>query len=133
MLLKKKVVTEAEIKEFVGDHEFLGGFVRFMDETWRTLKPGGQLIASFPYAGSPGYFQDPTHVNPISHVTLAYFDPMSKDAAGNLYHLYTIYRPKPWKVLRCFYDTSGFCEIALEKRIIDKSYNCTEDNCMSSK
>jgi len=133
LLLKKKVVTTKEIAEYVGDYEFLGGFIRFMDEVWRILKPGGQFISSFPYAGSPGYWQDPTHTNPISHVTLAYFDPMCKDSSENYYNLYTIYRPKPWKLLRCFYDTSGFCEIAMDKRKIDKSYNVSSDNEMSSK
>ena len=122
LLLKKKVITTKEVAEYVGDYEYLGGFVRFMDECWRVLKPGGQLIASFPYAGSPGYFQDPTHVNPINHVTMSYFDPLAKDSAGNLYNLYTIYRPLPWKLLRCFYDTAGNVEIALDKRKVDPSY-----------
>lgn len=123
LLLNKKIVTQSEIDKFVGEYRFLGGFIRFMDEVWAKLKDGGQFISVFPYAGSAGYWQDPTHVNPISHVTLAYFDPLAKDSGGNLYHLYTIYRPKPWKILRCFYDTNGFIEIALEKRKIDPSYH----------
>lgn len=124
LLLDKKIITTKEVSEYIGEYEFLGGFVRFMDEIWRVLKPDGQLIASFPYAGSWGYWQDPTHINPVSHVTLAYFDPLAKDSSGNFYSLYSIYRPKPWKIVRCFYDTNGFVEIALEKRKIDKSYNC---------
>jgi len=124
LLLDKKIVTAKDISNYVGEHEFLGGFVRFMDELWRITKPGGQVIASFPYAGSTGFWQDPTHVNPISHVTMAYFDPLVKDSAGNYYNLYTIYRPKPWKILRCFYDKNGFVELALEKRKVDKSYKC---------
>jgi hypothetical protein len=127
-LLKfKGVVTESEVGKFIGDYRFLGGFVRFMDEVWSKLKVGGQFISVFPFAGSPGYWQDPTHVNPISHVTLAYFDPLAKDSGGNLYHLYTIYRPKPWKIVRCFYDTNGFIEVAMEKRAIDPSYHTLED------
>jgi SAM-dependent methyltransferase len=124
LLLDKKIITTKEVSEYIGEYEFLGGFVRFMDEIWRVLKPDGQLIASFPNAGSWGYWQDPTHINPTSHVTLAYFDPLAKDSSGNFYNLYSIYRPKPWKMVRCFYDTNGFVEIALEKRKIDKSYNC---------
>jgi SAM-dependent methyltransferase len=133
LLLQKKVVTRKEIEKNVGDYRFLGGFVRFMDEVWRITKPGGQFISTFPFAGSPGYWQDPTHVNPITHVTMAYFDPLAKDQAGNLYHLYTIYRSKPWKIVKCFYDTNGFMEIAMEKRLIDKSYKVSSDNGMKTK
>lgn len=132
LLIEKKIVSQEEINNSVGDYRFLGGFIRFMDEVWAKLKDGGQFISTFPYAGSPGYWQDPTHVNPISHVTLSYFDPLARDSGGNLYNLYTIYRPKPWKVLRCFYDTNGFIEIALEKRKIDPSYHTTSDNCMKN-
>jgi len=123
LLLSKKIVTSKEVADYVGDYEFLGGFIRFMDEVWRITKPGGQFISVFPYAGSPGYFWDPTHLNPIRHETLAYFDPFAKDSAGNMYNFYYIYRPKPWKVIKCFYDMNGFMEVALEKRKIDKSYN----------
>lgn len=133
LLLEKQVVTPEEVTSRVGDYKFLGGFVRFMDEVWRILKPGGQFLSSFPFGGSPGYFQDPTHVNPVTHVTMAYFDPFAKDSAGNFYNLYTIYRPKPWKIVKCFYDQNGFMEIAMEKRVIDKSYKVTGDNGMSSK
>ena len=123
ILLEKKIITTKDVVDKIGDYDFLGGFIRFMDEVWRILKPDGQFISSFPYAGSPGYWQDPTHINPINHITLTYFDPLAKDPAGNLYNLYTIYRPKPWKILDCFYDPNGFMEVAFEKRIIDKSYN----------
>lgn len=124
LLLNKKIITKKEVETFVGEYEFIGGLLRFMDEIWRILKPEGQLIASFPYAGSPGFWQDPTHLCPINHVTMAYFDPLAKDSSGNLYNLYTIYRPLPFKILRCFYGVEGFVEIAMEKRKIDKSYNC---------
>jgi hypothetical protein len=131
LLLGKGLVSKKDIDSFVGDYEFLGGFMRFMDEAWRILKPGGQSQHIFPFAGSQGYWQDPTHINAINHITMAYFDPMAKDSAGNLYHLYTIYRPKPWKLLRCYYDTIGFVEIAMEKRKIDPSYH-TLDNTMEA-
>lgn len=131
LLLKTKVVKKGDIERYVGEYRFLGGFVRFMDEVWRITKPGGQFISTFPFAGSPGYWQDPTHVNPITHVTMAYFDPLAKDSAGNMYHLYSIYRAKPWKIVKCFYDQNGFMEIAMEKRVIDKSYG-TLDNSLDS-
>ena len=131
LLLKKGVVKKEEVDTFVGDYRFLGGFLRFMDEVWMKLKPGGQFISTFPYAGSPGFFQDPTHLNPITPTTLAYFDPLSKvDGTNQLYNLYTIYRPKPWKIVKCFYDQQGFIEVCLEKRKIDKSYRCSSDNGM---
>lgn len=105
-----------------------GGFIKFMDEIWRITKFGGRLMASFPYAGSPGYWQDPTHVNGITEVTIAYFDPLAKDLqSGTFYHLYTIYRPKPWKIVSCNYNIYGNMEILLEKRIVDKSYNVSEE------
>lgn len=132
LLLLKKVITTSDVDKFIGDYQFLGGFIRFMDEVWTKLKPGGQFISTFPYGGSPGYFQDPTHVNPITHVTLAYFDPLAKDSAGNMYNLYTIYRSKPWKIIKCFYDVNGFMEVAMEKRQLDKSYRATSDNGMST-
>lgn len=127
LLLQKKIVTTGEVEKYVGEYRFLGGFVRFMDEVWRITKPGGQFISTFPFAGSPGYWQDPTHVNPITHVTMAYFDPLAKDSSGNTYHLYSIYRAKPWKIVKCFYDQNGFMEIAMEKRQIDPSYKTLED------
>lgn len=127
LLLSKKVVSKKEIEAYVGDYRFLGGFVRFMDEVWRILKPGGQFMNTFPMAGSPGYWQDPTHVNPINEVTLTYFDPLAKDAAGNTYNLYYIYRPKPWKIQAAAYQLNGFMEMVMEKRKIDKSYR-TADN-----
>lgn len=130
LLLAKSLVTKKEIEASVGDYRFLGGFGRFMDEVWRTLKPGGQFISTFPFAGSPGYWQDFTHVNPITHVTLAYFDPFAKDPVGNMYHLYTIYRPMPWKIVRCFYSVDGTIEVAMEKRPIDKSYNVSSESGM---
>jgi len=123
LLLEKRLVTKKEIDTSVGEYRYLGGFVRFLDEVWRVLKYDGQLIAVFPYAGSHGFWQDPTHINPITHVTLAYFDPLAKDSDGNLYNLYQIYRPKPFKIVKCFYDPNGFIEVALEKRRIDPSYN----------
>jgi predicted SAM-dependent methyltransferase len=123
LMLKKKLLSKGEIEATVGDYKFLGGFVRWMDECWRIMKPGGQLISVFPYAGSPGFYQDPTHLNNISHVTLAYFDPLAKDPrSGQFMGLYNIYRCKPWKQIKMGYDTNGFLEIALEKRLIDKSY-----------
>ena len=133
LLLAKSLVTKTEIEASVGEYRFLGGFIRFMDEVWRITKPGGQFISTLPFAGSPGYWQDLTHVNPLSHVSFAYLDPYSKVEGTNQYYgLYQIYRPMPWKIVRLFYDQNGFIEVCLEKRRIDKSYNVSSDNGMKT-
>lgn len=103
-----------------------GNFIRFMDEVWRILKPGGQFMISAPYAGSPGYWQDPTHVNGCNEITWTYFDPLAKDPSGNPYNLYYIYRPKPWKIANCAFQLQGFMEVLLEKRLVDKSYRVAD-------
>lgn len=99
-----------------------GIFLKFMDEVWRITKPGGQFLISLPYAGSSGYWQDPTHVNGCNEITWTYFDPLAKDPYGTYYNLYYIYRPKPWKIVSCSFSLNGFMEVILEKRPIDKSY-----------
>lgn len=118
LLEKKKILSKKDIKAHIGEYDHFGTFIRFMDEVWRILKPGGQFAFVVPYAGSQGYWQDPTHVNPINEITLAYFDPMDRS------NFYTIYRPKPWRIVpnTLSFNIHGFLEVVLEKRIIDKSY-----------
>ncbi len=84
--------------------------LQFFDEIWRILKLQGQLALSMPYAGSPGYYQDPTHVSPYTERTFQYFDPW--------YPLYQIYKPKPWEIVKGYpvYQTGGFLEIVMKKR-----------------
>lgn len=48
-------------------------FIRLMSEIYRCLKPGGIFLAVTPAFPSPSAFQDPTHVNFISSVTINYF------------------------------------------------------------
>lgn len=116
LLLKKKVITPAEVKEYLGDMDFESNFVRFMDEVWRILKPGGEFMIRVPYAGTVGYWQDPTHVNGITEAVWYYFDPFH--ATG----LFKIYRPKPWEIKHCFWDTEGIMETLLIKRREDQSF-----------
>lgn len=116
LMLKKKLITQKEIDETIGEIEPGPLFMRFLDEVWRVLKPGGQFMASMPYATSAGFYQDPTHVNHISEATFAYFDPI---AAGGLYY---IYKPKPWEIESCSYAVNGNMEVLLRKRKIDPSY-----------
>ncbi|HKG48107.1 MAG TPA: methyltransferase domain-containing protein [Pyrinomonadaceae bacterium] len=57
------------------EHLPLDALVRFLDETGRTLKPGGLLILETPnpenlIVGSCNFYLDPTHQNPIPIPTL---------------------------------------------------------------
>ena len=92
------------------------GFINFMNEVWRVMKPGGEWMIVLPYAGSPGYWQDPTHVNPCNETTWHYFDPLAQQPGGGLSYLWTIYKPKPWKIKFSAYQSNGNMEIVLVKR-----------------
>ena len=48
-------------------------FVRFMDEVWRVLAPGGLFYALTPAFPRAHAFRDPTHVNIITEETHHYF------------------------------------------------------------
>ncbi len=104
----------SHILEHINPHK--GVFISVMDEIWRVLKPGGQLAFVVPYAGSHGFYQDPTHCNPINETTMLYFDPL--DPSG----LYTFYRPKPWKIEFQAMNRNGLLEVLMSKRDWDKSY-----------
>ena len=107
----------SHVIEHVPPHNF--GFINFMDEVWRVMKPEGQFAIAMPYALSPGMFQDPTHCNFCNETTWTYFDPLETKLNGALYR---IYRPKPWKIVRLFWDTMANMEVMLEKRKDDRSY-----------
>jgi len=94
-----------------------GIFLNVMNEIWRILEPDGQFAFVVPYAGSPGYWQDPTHCNGITEVTMYYFDPLHESG------LYKFYRPKPWKIENLTYNHTGNLECILIKRREDKSYD----------
>jgi SAM-dependent methyltransferase len=81
----------------------------FMDEVWRILEIGGTFAVSVPYAGSRGFWQDPSHCNGLNEVTWQYFDPH--------FPLYGIYKPKPWKIQKGFpvYQNQGNMEVILTK------------------
>ena len=97
-----------------------GGFLRFMDEVWRVLKFDAQFAIALPYAGSPGYWQDPTHCNGCNEATWAYFDPLEPHTGGALYR---IYRPKPWKIQTLVWEPMANMEVILQKRRPDRSYD----------
>lgn len=94
--------------------------VDLLNEMWRLLKPNGQLLISTPYAGSFGYWQDPTHCNGCNEATWTYFDPD--------YFLHCIYRPKPWKIERNAWWETGNMEVILAKRPLDYKSTSTPLN-----
>lgn len=85
--------------------------IKLIDEVWRVLKPGGQLLLSAPYATSTGAFQDPTHYPCPNEATFTYFDPQ--------YPLYNVYKPKPWTLVRNNYCMNGNIEVIMEPRKAD--------------
>ena len=87
-----------------------GGFIKFMNELWRVLKYGSQLMISTPYAGSALYWGDPTNINGCNASTWFYFDP--EHPTG----YYQRYKPKPWKIEQTFFVADGIMEVLLTKR-----------------
>lgn len=119
LLIDKKVITEEEVFEYIGEINPGPIFMRFMDEVWRVLKPGAQFSMAFPYAGSPGFWQDPTHINGINEMTWWYFDPEEPKMGGILW---SFYKPKPWRIVQSYFSKNGNMEVTLEKREIKPEY-----------
>lgn len=95
--------------------------ITFMNEVWRVLTAGGTFAVATPYAGSPGYWQDPSHCNGWNEATFQYFDPR--------YPLYWIYQPSPWKIVKGFpvWQSNGNLECIMEKvldakKLVDDEY-----------
>jgi len=82
----------------------------WFDEMWRLLKPDGQLAVSAPYAGSLGFWSDPTHCTGITEGTFQHLDPANP--------LYMQYEPKPWKIEHLVYRPHQNIEAILRKRTI---------------
>ena len=110
LLIKNEVLGLKEVEEAIGDFSSFPTFIRFMDEVWRVLRPGGQFLMVFPYGTSYGYVQDPTHVNQINETTFHYFDPESPTG------FYRFYQPKPWEIKDNVWNVIGNMEVKLVKR-----------------
>ena len=110
------MILASHIIEHLNPHK--GLFLKVMDEWWRLLKAGGTLAIATPYAGSPGYWQDPTHINPCNETTFYYFDPEPTNYEGD--YLYQFYEPKPWKVKSNVWKSFGNLEIVMEKRSLEE-------------
>lgn len=81
--------------------------VKFIDECWRVMQENGQLMIATPYAGSPRFWQDPTHVHGWMEATPLYFTPG--------HPLYDVYRPKPWKLELNEWASVGDLSVILAK------------------
>jgi SAM-dependent methyltransferase len=94
----------------------------FFNEMWRVMKPDGQLALAMPFAGSRAYWQDPTHCTGFTETTFGYFDPT------HITRLYTIYRPKPWKIEPGFpvYQMDSYLECILRKMSEKEGAKCLE-------
>ncbi len=100
-------ILASHVLEHINPSKF--GFVNVMNELWRIMKPGGRIMIVVPYAGSHGYWQDPTHCNPINETTLAYFAPEHQSG------LYDIYKPSPWRIIANAWNANGNLEAILQK------------------
>jgi hypothetical protein len=116
LMVKKGLLTQKEIDQYVGETQIFSYWMRFLDEVWRISKVGGQFAMVLPYAGSAGFYQDPTHAAPVSEATFFYFDP---EHSSNLWH---IYKPMPWKIEINSYQVNGNIEVVLSKRELKEEY-----------
>lgn len=95
------------------EHIYPKRFIPLMNELWRIMKVGGQLLISSPYGISPGFLQDPTHCNAMNESTWLYFAPDSPFDPNRI--LYNVYKPKPWKIERNNWNQNGNMEVILQK------------------
>lgn len=102
-----RMAFASHLVEHINPHRF--GFVNFMDEVWRVMKPGGEFMIACPHGSSQGYIQDPTHCNPINEATWDYFCPERESG------LYWIYQPKPWRVKHLLSNPAANMELVLVK------------------
>lgn len=67
--------SDNSIYEFRCSHyvEHCRDLVKFMEEAWRCLIPGGIIDITAPYYSSIRAWQDPTHVRGITEITFLYF------------------------------------------------------------
>ena len=74
------------------------GFIRWMNEVWRIMQPGGQFRLVYPNGSSPRFVQDPTHINPANEITPWYFCCDGwKHTGVDLYGIYSTIT-RPWRI-----------------------------------
>ena len=80
-----KSATFEEFKKNINTPEFtdnLDEFIKFMNEVYRILKPGGKLTITCPFYTSVRAFGDPTHTRYIGDWTFYYFNKEWRDLNG---------------------------------------------------
>lgn len=87
-------------------------FIDWMNEAWRVMHPGGQLVIITPYGGSPPWWADPLSCNGLTEETPLFFDPEHKS------QLWERYKPRPWRIEKggTTWHREGNLQIALRKR-----------------
>lgn len=100
-------IIASHVVEHIAPAHF--GLINVFNEWWRIMKPHGRLMISAPYGMSRGFIQDPTHTKPINEDTFTYFDPTHRNG------FWTIYKPRPWKIIANAWHTDGNIEVVLEK------------------
>lgn len=101
----------SHLVEHIPPHNF--GFVNFMNEVWRVLKPDGKFMIATPHGRSSGYIQDPTHCNPCNEATFAYFAPHHESG------LWNIYQPKPYVIEYITWNPAANIEVILRKMVFE--------------
>jgi len=102
-----KAAFASHLVEHIPPHNFT--FVNFMNEVWRVMQPGGEFAIATPHGSSQGYIQDPTHCNPCNEATWDYFCPERPSG------LWTIYKPKPWRIKMLTANPAANMELVLIK------------------
>lgn len=102
------VAVASHVVEHIPPHNL--GFVKFMNEVWRVLKPGGEFAITTPHGASPGYIQDPTHCNPCNENTWWYF---TKE-----HPFHNFYTPRPWQIKYLAWDYNTNIDVVLVKDAI---------------
>ncbi len=104
------------------EHLFPWLHLEILNELWRIMRPEGDLVMAMPYPGSPGFWQDPTHIKSWNEATPLYFDPYGGNATGTeLTTLYSVYRPRPWRKVYTAWNHQGNIEFHLRKRWPDET------------
>ena len=100
----------------VVEHFCPRNIINIMDEIWRIMKVNGKLFIVSPYAGSKGFWQDPTHTHSWNEASLYYFDPFPANFGTEYNYLYQTYYASPWKIIDYTWYSVGNMEIYLKKR-----------------
>ena len=95
-----------EFKQGLNAESFLqpkDGFVKFMEEAYRILKPGGKFKVIVPYYANRRAFQDPTHVRFMAETSFGYLNKQWRQFANI-----------PQYDINCDFDMENYYQISNE-------------------